>query len=210
MTQYRRLQYFGMLLLGSFMLSGCGQSTVSLAPLPQDAVILAFGDSLTYGSGASTEQSYPARLAELTGRTVINAGVPGELSSTGKERLAKILAETEVDLVILCHGGNDLLRKQSRSQLQANLQIMIDDIQNAGAQVVLVAVPALGLGLAPVPLYMDIASVNDVPVQKTILKEVLSAPALKSDHIHPNASGYDLLAKSLYQLLAESGALTPL
>src|SRR5690606_31972919 len=117
-----------------------------------------------------------------------------------------ILAETKVDLVILCHGGNDLLRKQSRPQLQANLQAMIDTVKNSGAQVVLVAVPWLGIGLAAEPLYMDIAAVNDLPIEKTVLKEVLSEPGLKSDPIHPNAAGYEQLANSLYQLLMNNGA----
>lgn len=206
MAHYHSLQYWCVLLLSSLLLSACGQTVTPLTPLPENAVILAFGDSLTYGSGASTEQSYPARLAELTGRTVINAGVPGELSTAGKDRLAKILAETKVDLVILCHGGNDLLRKQSRPQLQANLQAMIDTVKNSGAQVVLVAVPRLGIGLAAEPLYMDIAAANDLPIEKTVLKEVLSEPGLKSDPIHPNAAGYEQLANSLYQLLMNNGA----
>lgn len=207
MVRYASLRSLCTLLLSSFLLSACGQAVTPLTPLPENAVILAFGDSLTYGSGASTEQSYPARLAELTGRTVINAGVPGELSTAGKDRLAKILAETEVDLVILCHGGNDLLRKQSRTQLQANLQAMIDEVKSSGAQVVLIAVPKLGLGLAAEPLYMEVAATNGVPIQKNVLKEVLSEPSLKSDPIHPNAAGYELLANSLYQLLADNGAL---
>lgn len=206
MMQYLSLRYLCALLLSSFLLSACGQTVTPLTPLPENAVILAFGDSLTYGTGAATEQSYPARLAELTGGTVINAGIPGELSSAGKDRLAKILAETEVDLVILCHGGNDLLRKQSRPQLQANLQAMIDEVKRSGAQVILVAVPKLGLGLAVEPLYIDVATMNDLPIQKTILKEVLSEPSLKADPIHPNAAGYDRLANALYQLLADNGA----
>lgn len=206
MMQYLSLRYLCALLLSSFLLSACGQTVTPLTPLPENAVILAFGDSLTYGTGASTEQSYPARLAELTGKTVINAGIPGELSAAGKDRLAKILAETEVDLVILCHGGNDLLRKQSRPQLQANLQAMIDEVKRSGAQVILVAVPKLGLGLAVEPLYIDVATMNDLPIQKTILKEVLSEPSLKADPIHPNAAGYDRLANALYQLLADNGA----
>lgn len=207
MMHYYSLRYLGALLLSSLLLFGCGQTVTPLTPLSENAVILAFGDSLTYGTGAATGQSYPARLAELTGRTVINAGIPGELSSAGKDRLAKVLAETKVDLVILCHGGNDLLRKQSRPQLQANLQAMIDMVKNSGAQVILVAVPRLGIGLAAEPLYMEAATINDLSIEKTVLKEILSEPGLKSDPVHPNAAGYDRLANSLYQLLLDNGAL---
>lgn len=188
-------------------LVGCGQPEVELKPLKQDAVILAFGDSLTFGTGAQPGQSYPAVLAELTGREVINAGIPGEVSSAGKTRLSQVLQETKPDLVILCHGANDLLRKQSRQQLQANLQDMVDEITDNGAQVVLIAVPALGINLAPVPLYLEVAETNKIPVEATILSELLIDNSLKADQVHPNALGYQQFAQSIYQLLIESGAI---
>ncbi|HAO25529.1 MULTISPECIES: GDSL-type esterase/lipase family protein [unclassified Methylophaga] len=192
-----------------FGLIGCDQPSVSLKPLKQDAVILAFGDSLTFGTGAQPDQSYPAVLAELTGRTVINSGVPGEISSAGRARLSQLLQETKPDLVILCHGGNDLLRKQSRQQLQANLQAMIDEITGSGAQVLLVAVPAFSLNLAPVPLYLEVAQVNKVPVQATALSEILTDSSLKADQVHPNALGYQQFAQSIYRLLIETDAIRP-
>ena len=192
-----------------FGLIGCDQPSVSLKPLKQDAVILAFGDSLTFGTGAQPDQSYPAVLAELTGRTVINSGVPGEISSAGRTRLSQLLQETKPDLVILCHGGNDLLRKQSRQQLQANLQAMIDEITGSGAQVLLVAVPAFSLNLAPVPLYLEVAQVNKVPVQATALSEILTDSSLKADQVHPNALGYQQFAQSIYRLLIETDAIRP-
>ena len=195
--------------LSIFTLSGCDQPTTTLDPLQPDAVILAFGDSLTFGTGAQPEQSYPARLAEMTGRKVINAGVPGELSTNGLTRLSKLLDEVRPDLVILCHGGNDLLRKQSRQVLQANLQSMIDEITASGAQVLLVAVPALGVTLAPAPLYLEVAQTNQLPIQASILSEILIDQSLKADHVHPNALGYQHMAQSIYQLLIDSGAILP-
>lgn len=189
-------------------LVGCGQpDDILLKPLKQDAVILAFGDSLTFGTGAQPEQSYPSVLAELTGRQVINAGIPGELSGAGKVRLSQLLQETKPDLVILCHGGNDLLRKQSRQQLQTNLQEMVDEITNSGAQVLLIAVPAFGINLAPAPLYLELAQTNNIPVQPTILSELLIDNSLKADQVHPNALGYQQFAQSIHRLLIDSGAI---
>lgn len=200
-------KYTCLVFIGFFALAGCDKPSANLNPLGQDAVILAFGDSLTYGTGAGPEQSYPALLAELTNRKVINAGIPGEVSSDGKKRLSKLFSETKPDLVVLCHGGNDLLRKQSRTQLQANLQAMIDEITDTGAQVILIAVPALGINLAPVPLYLELAESNNVPIQATILSEVLIDSSLKADYVHPNAAGYQQLAHSIYSLLIETGAI---
>lgn len=202
---YKNFLLFGFAILG---LVGCNQPTVSLKPLSSDAVILAFGDSLTFGTGAQPEQSYPAFLAEMTGRKLINAGVPGELSTAGKARLSKVLNDIKPDLVILCHGANDLLRKHSRLSLQANLQAMVNDIHDNGAQVILIAVPALGLNLAPVPLYLDVAKSNNIPVQTNILSELLIDTSLKSDQVHPNELGYQQLAQSIHHLLIETGAIS--
>lgn len=83
-----------------------------LQPLTKNAVILAFGDSLTHGTGASIEQAYPQKLQAMLSRTVINAGVPGEISQTGLKRLPGLLKKYQPELLILCHGGNDILRKK--------------------------------------------------------------------------------------------------
>jgi acyl-CoA thioesterase I len=203
--QAKNLLLITIIILG---LVGCGQPDVQLKPLKQDAVILAFGDSLTFGTGAQPGQSYPSVLAELTDREVINAGIPGELSSAGKTRLSQLLQETNPDLVILCHGGNDLLRKLSRQQLQANLQAMVDEITDSGAQVLLVAVPTFAINLTPAPLYLEVAQNNNIPIQPTILSELLVDNALKADQVHPNALGYRQFAQSIHHLLIESGAIS--
>jgi len=193
-------------LLGTLLLASC-QKTEKLPPLASDAVILAFGDSLTYGTGASRTESYPAILATLTGRKVINAGIPGEVSAAGRARLSGVLDETQPALLLLCLGGNDFLRRLDAAQVKKNLRAMVQDAKERGIVVVLIAVPTLGFGLQVPSLYAEIASEAGIPLEGVILAEILSDPALKSDPIHPNAAGYNELAIALEKLLRRSAAL---
>jgi len=195
-------------LLFSFYLSACSDTPYTLTPLKHDAVILAFGDSLTYGSGANSEtQSYPAIIAQHSERRVVNAGIPGEVSKAGLIRLPKLLETINPDLVILCHGGNDILQRLDKTQLKANLNDMIKLIKASGAEVILVAVPMFGFGLSVPDLYPELAQQYAVPIEASVLAEVVSDPTLKSDHVHPNAKGYQLFGQRIFTLMQQSGAV---
>jgi len=190
------------------LLTACSDELPQLNQLADNDVIVAFGDSLTFGTGSNSDtQSYPARLQALTGKTVINAGIPGEVSSTGLERLPAVLANTSAKLVILCHGGNDLLRRLDIQQLEHNLEQMIKLIEDSGAQVVLVAVPKPNLMLDVPDLYQKLASQYQLPIESEIIAKIERNSDLKSDQIHPNAQGYSLLAEQIYRLLQASKAL---
>lgn len=182
-------------------------SEPKLPRLSSDALILAFGDSLTYGTGAAPFQSYPAVLETLIGRRVINAGVPGEVTVEGMARLPELLEQKRPDLLILCHGGNDLLRRFDQEQTKRNLEAMIKMAKDRHIAVILIAVPAPGLMLKPPALYEEIADDQKLPLEDEILETILSDGTLKADYIHPNAAGYRLLAESISALLKKSGAL---
>lgn len=164
--------------------------------------ILAFGDSLTFGYGAEASQSYPAYLSKLLGVDVINEGVNGELSREGVARLPLLLEQYRPDLVILCHGGNDILQKKSLEQLQRNVEKMAVLAQQSGSDVLLVGVPDLSLfGLDVLPLYERVADRHGLMIESDVLAEILSDTTLKSDSIHPNALGYAAMAQALYKVL---------
>lgn len=178
----------------------------TLSPLPADAVVLAFGDSLTRGNGAGPEESYPAQLARLSGRTIINAGISGEESAAGLARLPGLLAQHQPRLLILCHGGNDFLRKRDVAQLESNIREMIALARTAGIEVVMLGVPRPGLFLSPAELYRNIAESSELLYIEDLIADVLSEKELKSDTVHPNNRGYRRIAETLYQELQEAGA----
>ncbi len=190
--------------LGVF--AACDQS-LKLAPLAPDAVVLAFGDSLTAGTGASHEQSYPTVLAALIGRTVVNAGVPGETSEEGLARLPSVLQREAPSLLILCHGGNDFLRRLASESTSRNLQAMVQIAQDLGIEVVMLGVPQPGLFLSTADLYHDVASATGVALEADIIPDVLGDNRHKSDTVHPNADGYALMASAIRKLLEDNGAL---
>ena len=194
------------LLLLATVLTACGKGP-QLPALASDDVVLAFGDSLTFGTGASPGESYPAQLQSLIGRKVVNAGVPGEISTNGLARLPEVLDEVKPKLLLLCHGGNDFLRKQSETAAAANVRAMIKLARDKGIAVVLIATPKPGFSLSPPVFYTEIAKEFAIPFNDEALKSVLRDNELKSDQVHPNAKGYAQIAQALNKLLKKSGAI---
>jgi lysophospholipase L1-like esterase len=194
-------------LLLAVALSGCSDGP-RIPPLSGDAVILAFGDSLTYGTGTTEEKSYPAVLQQLSGRQVINAGIPGEVTAGGLARLAEALDEVQPQLLILCLGGNDMLRQKGQQEIGENLERMVQISREQGVPVLLLGVPRPAIfDMESAELYYQLADRLALPLQAEVIPAVLSDKALKSDPIHPNSEGYRLMAEAVYEKLKESGAL---
>lgn len=201
------MKYYGFLLgLAFLQLTACS-SGPKLPPLPQDGVVLAYGDSLTYGTGAEEKQSYPAILSSLIGRRVVNSGIPGEISAEGLARLPEVLEREKPVLVILCHGANDMIRGMDQHRTAENLRTMLGLIRERGASAVLIAVPAIGLSLSPPPFYAEVAAESGIPCEGKMLSRIMGTRALKSDIVHPNAAGYQVMAETLADLLRRSGAI---
>jgi len=183
--------------------SGCGNPK-KIKLVTSNSVILAFGDSLTAGTGANKNESYPAVLEKILNCKVINEGIPGETSGEGLLRLPAILKKYNPNLVILCLGGNDFLRKKGELNLSLNLEKMIQTIQENGADAILIGVPKPGIFLKTHELYNELSDKYNVPLQSKIIKKILTSPELKSDYVHPNRDGYRKLAIELSLVIKEN------
>lgn len=198
------------LLLAAMMvmwLTGCGDKVPKVAKLAPADIVLAFGDSLTYGTGAKAEESYPVVLGQLISRTVVRAGVPGEQTAGGLERLPEVLDEHKPRLVILCLGGNDMLRKGTPADIEANLRKILSEIKSRGLDVMLIGVPTPTLIASPPEFYSRLAKEFAIPYEGEIITSVLYKSDLKSDPIHPNAAGYRKVAEAVAELMRDAGAI---
>ena len=189
------------------VLAGCTGKAPELPPLAEDDVVVAFGDSLTYGTGAKAEESYPAVLAQMIGRRVVRAGVPGELTAQGLARLYAVIEDHDPQLMIVCLGGNDMLRRVNEAEIKRNLRAIIAGIRGRGIGVVLIGVPKPALATNAPAFYAQLATEFGIPYEGEIVTSVLYKPEYKSDAIHPNARGYRKMAEAIAELLRKSGAV---
>lgn len=196
-------RYFLGGLLAATMLAACGRKPVVGRKIAAGATVLALGDSLTFGTGATPETSYPTVLARLTGWNVVNAGIPGDTSAQALARLPALLQEHSPQLVLVGIGGNDFLRRMSEKDTLANIRRICEQALAGGAQVMLIAVPApsaaavIAGSLSDHPLYQEIADSLRLPLHAKGWSTVLANAALRSDQIHANAQGYEAFANGL-------------
>jgi len=165
-----------------------------------DPPIVAFGDSITEGFGVAPESSYPALLerrlrARGYGWKVINAGVSGDTTNNGLDRLARVLTLRPA-LVILEFGGNDGLRGLPVAATRRNLDEMISAFRKQGARVLLVGMTLPGnYGAAYLAefekIYADLARKHRIRLVSARAAGILGSPGLmQRDGIHPTAAGY--------------------
>jgi len=203
---FRQIGYFRFFTFFLVLLAaGCTQPP-PLPPLASNAVILAFGDSLTAGTGA-IGGGYPQRLQKIIGRKVINAGIRGETSAGARQRLPGLLQRHRPQLLIVCTGGNDFLRRHNRTETENNVREIIAIARRTSVPVVLIAVPKVLPVPINHPMYKTIADDYGLWLEDDILKTVLHDNALKSDRVHPNDAGYQQIAEAVAALLARAGAV---
>jgi acyl-CoA thioesterase I len=179
--------------------------------LPAGAKVLVVGDSITAGYGLAPEQAWTARLASETGWQVVNAGISGDTTAGGVERLPALLDEHRPAAVIIELGGNDMLRRQAPTAIVANLESMLVEIERRGARPILMSIPKPELAgiffasLSDAPFYAEIGERKRIPLIANVLAKVLAKPELKLDRLHPNSSGQQEIGKEAASTLRKQG-----
>ena len=165
--------------------------------------IIAFGDSLVVGHGASPGNDFVSILSDRLGHPIINAGRNGDTTQSGLERLQVEVLSQDPRIVILLLGGNDALRRMPMDQTFNRLADMIDQIHQTGAAVVLVGVRGSLFGDRYEEEFEALAEAKQVNYVPNILSDIFGHPSLMADSIHPNDEGNLLMADRVEPVLRE-------
>jgi len=179
----------------------------------KDKKILFFGDSLTAGMGLSIEEAFPsvvqAKIDSLgLPYKVINAGISGETTAGGKNRIEWVLNQ-KVDIFVLELGANDGLRGVPLTETKKNLQAIIDIVKkkNPDTKIILAGMqipPNLGIEYTTEfnNIFSELAAENNLPLIPFLLENVAGIPDLnQNDGIHPTAEGHIILAENTWVVL---------
>ena len=193
----------GMTVLLSFVIWALGPSRYShIKNLGSRGVaVVAFGDSLTSGYGASAGEDYPSRLSAMTGIAITNAGKSGDTTDSALARIDNDVLSVGPRVVIVGLGGNDFLGGVSIQTTEGNLRTIVRKIQGVGAMVVLLSFRFPSLTARYEPMYQRVAHDEGCLLIGGVLQGILTDPKLRSDQIHPNARGYELMAQRMSEPL---------
>ncbi|MDD3729839.1 MAG: GDSL-type esterase/lipase family protein, partial [Endomicrobiaceae bacterium] len=178
-----------------FIVSGCAQKAAIQPKL--EKTIVCFGDSLTHGTGASNGETYPYFLQKFTNLTVVNAGVHGDTSQQGLDRIDEIF-QFKPFMVLIEFGANDFFRKIPTAVTKKNIESIVDKIQASGATAVILCtednqLPELRR------ILVEISNDKNAPILSGILNEIWTDRTLFADDLHPNSAGYKIVAEKVYE-----------
>ncbi|MEK7118134.1 MAG: GDSL-type esterase/lipase family protein [Patescibacteria group bacterium] len=168
---------------------------------PRGGSIVAFGDSLVLGVGATDGRDFVALLSEMIGEPIENFGSSGDTTAIGLARIGQVV-EKHPRIVILLLGGNDYLRQIPREQTFKNLETIISRLQSDGVLVVLLGVRGgLLIDHFDTDFEMLAKRMHTAYVQN-VLDGLFGNARFMSDGIHPNDEGYRLIAEKIYPVLS--------
>ena len=190
------------------------ESVEEVSSEEQDSgVILFFGNSLTAGMGLEQDESFPAVIQEKIDSLglpykVVNAGLSGETTASGKNRVSWVLNQN-VDIFVLELGANDGLRGIPVEETRENLQVIINTVRekNPETEIILAGMqipPNMGETYTSnfQEIFPELAEENDVALIPFLLEDVAGNPELnQQDGIHPTAKGQEIVAGNVWEVL---------
>jgi len=216
--------YSILFLLGVFSACGNGGNkkaesesadSLKVQDLPQKKNILIFGNSLTAGLGVEPDEAFPALIGNKIDSLnlpydVINAGLSGETTAAGKERISWLLKQ-KVDVFVLELGANDGLRGIPITETRKNLQSIIDQVKAKypDAKQVMTGMevpPNMGNKYASEfrVIFRELAMKNNMALVPFLLDKVGGVPELnQNDGIHPTPEGHKILAENVWMVLKD-------
>ena len=192
---------------------GVTETTTEEETAEDEKIILFFGNSLTAGMGLTQKEAFPALIQKKLDSLalpyqVVNAGLSGETTASGRNRLDWVLNQ-EVDVFVLELGANDGLRGIPLQETHENLQAIINNVRekNPETEIVLAGMqipPNMGQEYTSGfrEIFPELAERNDVELIPFLLKDVAGIPALnQNDGIHPTAEGHEIVADNVWEVL---------
>ncbi|KKW08755.1 MAG: Lipolytic protein family [Candidatus Kaiserbacteria bacterium GW2011_GWA2_49_19] len=163
--------------------------------------IIAFGDSLVAGTGATDGNDFVSLLSQATGREIVSLGVPGNTTADGLARIDE-LDRYMPKVVLLLLGGNDHLKKVPIETTFTNLGKIIENIHSKGAIVLLLGVKGNLFGDKFEPEFEKLRDKYKTAYVSNVLDGLFRNPKLMEDSIHPNDAGNKVIAERIYPVLA--------
>ncbi len=169
---------------------------------PQSSTVVAFGDSLVSGVGATEGNDFVSQLSGKIGRPIMNMGVPGNTTADGVLRISDVIKK-KPGIVLLLLGGNDTLRQIPITTTEANLRTLIEAFQKSGAVVVFIGVRGGVLGSDREDMYERVSEEYGALYVPDILDGIFLKRELMSDGIHPNDAGHARIAERLSDIFKD-------
>lgn len=169
---------------------------------PKNSKIIAFGDSLVEGIGSTKGNDFVSILSRRINKEIINSGKSGNTTEDGLSRVNEIML-LEPGTVIILLGGNDYLRKFPDEQTFRNLKSIIFKLQSDGVFVILLGVRGGLLNDRFEPSFKKLSKEMNVPYVENVLSGLIGNDKYMSDSIHPNDTGYAIIAGKIYKEVGE-------
>lgn len=162
---------------------------------PKGTHIIALGDSLTVGQGASSvEHGFISILEKRLEISIENRGVSGNTTRDALLRLKSDVLDKQPDIVMILLGGNDYLKRIPNEETFKNLRTIIEAVQAQGGVVLLIGIRGGLLTDHFADDFRDLAKATGSAYVPDVLNSIFGELTLMSDQVHPNDRGYEKIA----------------